>query len=335
MILALGDRAIGLGQPTLLVAEIGINHGGSIDTALEMVRAAAASGAEAVKIQAFTASSFATEAATYKGERQIDMFRRAELNAVAFSAIADECRAHGLIFFGTPDSIAHARVLVALGAPCIKVGSDDLVHTPLLRDLATFGLPMILSTGMANRGEITDALDAIRGVPVVLLHCVSSYPTAPTDANLLRMASLRAPNRLVGYSDHTDGVDAAVGAVWLGACLIEKHFTLDRSAEGPDHHFSADPQQFTEMACRIRLAEAMMGSGTVTPSPAEWGMRTTARRSIVAAMDLTEGTQITADVLAYKRPGNGLPPRVADEMIGKHLSRAVAADEQFRKGDWQ
>lgn len=335
VLVALGDRLVGPTQPCLLVAEIGINHGGSLDTALEMVRAASASGADAVKVQAFDAAEFCTDAAMYQGERQIDMFRRFELSATALSAIAQECKKLGVIFFGTPASVEQARVLLALGAPCFKIGSDDLIHLPLLRALAKFGVPMILSSGMADRCEIEDALEAVNGLPVILLHCVSQYPTPSRHANLLRMDMLRGKHRLVGYSDHTDGVSAAVGAVWLGACMIEKHFTLDRSGSGPDHAFSADPPQFTEMALRIREAEAMLGTGQVDPGPEELVMRVTARRSIVAARALEVGTEITADVLAYKRPGDGLPPRMAYEMVGKCLARAVAANEQIREGDWQ
>ena len=333
MTIDIGGRHVGPGHPCLLVAEIGINHGGSLDTALEMVRAAAASGADAVKIQAFEAASFCTEAATYQGERQIDMFRRYQLGADAYGEIAAECMRNRVMFFGTPASEGQARLLIACGAPCIKVGSDDLVYVPLLRQLAALGLPMILSTGMADAAEIGQALDAVAGVPVILLHCVSSYPTAPAEANLRRMAKMLARGRgcLVGYSDHTDGIDAAVGAVWLGACMIEKHFTLSRESAGPDHAFSADPPQFAEMTRRIRLAEAMLGSGEDRLDPE---MRVTARRSIVAARDLESGERVTEAMLAYKRPGDGLPPRVADDIVGKRLTRAVAADEQIREGDW-
>jgi N-acetylneuraminate synthase/N,N'-diacetyllegionaminate synthase len=302
-----------------------------------MVRAAAASGADAVKVQCFKADSFCTEAATYQGERQIDMFRRYELGAVGFSAIAEECRKLDLLFFGTPDSVEQARLLVALGAPCLKVGSDDIVHIPLLRQLSELGLPMILSTGMTDMKEINTARAAVR-VPLILLHCVSEYPTPALHANLERMTMLMDRFHLedveVGYSDHTDGIDAAIGAVWLGACMVEKHFTLNRDAAGPDHAFSADPPQFTEMACRVRLAEALRGDGSLEPSEAEIAMRVTARRSIVAARSLDAGTKITGDMLAYKRPGDGIPPRMADEIVGRCLARAVAANEQMREGDW-
>lgn len=333
MRLQIGHRLVGNNEPALLVAELGINHGGSIDTALEMVRAAVGAGTEAIKIQAFESSSFCTEAATYQGERQLDMFRRYELGAVELSAIADECRRLGVMFFGTPDSIERARLLVALGAPCIKCGSDDLVHLPLLRQLATLELPMILSTGMADGSEVADALDAVAGVPVILLHCVSSYPTRPAEVNMRRMTKLNGKN-LVGYSDHTDGIDAAVGAVWLGACLIEKHFSLDRSSPGPDQAFSADPDQFAGMVSRIRLAEVMLGSSCVKPAESELAMRVTARRSIVASGPIAMGEIIKEAMLAYKRPGDGLPPSAADKILGRRAARALVMDEQIREGDW-
>jgi N,N'-diacetyllegionaminate synthase len=334
VIVSIGNRLVGPGQPCLVVAEVGLNHGGSIDTALEMVRAAAEAGADCIKVQAFTATEFCTAKATYQGERQIDLFRRYELGAVAFSAIAEECGKLGVMFLGTPDSMDQAKLLVSLGAPAIKVGSDDLVHIPLLRQLATFGLPMILSTGMATMTEIARALEAASSVPVILLHCVSSYPTLPGQANIRRMISLGRHYRIVGYSDHTDGIEAAVGAVWAGACLIEKHFTLDRSAKGPDHAFSADPGQWSEMVRRIRMAEVMRGTGEIDPSSLEEPMRATARRSIVAARKICPGTEITPAMLAYKRPGTGLPPIYADMIIGKRARRTLSQDDQFKEGDW-
>jgi sialic acid synthase SpsE len=332
-VIDIGGRVIGAGEPALLVAELGLNHGGSIDAALQMVRAAATSGADAVKVQAFSAESFCTEAATYKGERQIDMFQRYELSAVGLSAIAEECKRLGVLFFGTPDSVEQARILVMLGASCLKVGSDDIIHIPLLEQLAAFGLPMILSTGMADAEEIAAALVAVASVPTILLHCVSQYPTPPASANLLRMITLHGPRRLIGYSDHTDGIDAAVGAVWLGACLIEKHFTLNRAVDGPDHAFSADPPQWAEMALRIRLAEAMRGTGGLGPDVASAEMRVTARRSIVAAHVLAAGDLITQAALAFKRPGDGFPPARWEDLVGRHTRRALAKDEQIRLED--
>jgi N-acetylneuraminate synthase/N,N'-diacetyllegionaminate synthase len=307
-----------------------------------MVRAAAKAGADAVKVQSFEASSFCTDAATYQGERQIDLFRRHELSAASISDIAKECRRLGVMFFGTPDSANRAEFLLTCGAPCLKVGSDDLVHLPLLRELARFGVPLILSTGMADAKEILDALDATTGAKVFLMHCVSEYPTPPERANLSRIFELMKIKLdcHVGYSDHTNWIDAAVGAVWLRACMVEKHFTLDRRAKGPDHSFSADPMEFALMVRKIRDAEKMMGWGLGqaldgAPSKAELKMRVLARRSVVAGKALDVGTKIEAGMLAFKRPGDGLPPSWADDIIGKHLTRAVAADEQLREGDWR
>jgi N-acetylneuraminate synthase/N,N'-diacetyllegionaminate synthase len=334
MIVDLGERRVGDGQPALLVTELGINHNGSVETAVQMVRAAVEAGADAVKVQAFDSASFCTEAAMWQGESQLEMFRRYELGAVQLAEVAHECRRLGVMFFGTPDSARKAEVMLALGAPCLKVGSDDLVHLPLLRQLAHYRVPLILSTGMADQLEIDDATDAVGSTPVILMHCVSSYPTPVKDANLGRLAAMRRRYGIAGYSDHTADITAAVGAAWLGACIIEKHFTLDRNMSGPDHYFSATPAHFNAMAIQIRQAEDMLGDGEID-STADVGMRVIARRSIVAAQSLDAGVKIASSMLAYKRPGDGLPPRMADELVGKTLTRAVVADEQIREGDWK
>jgi len=215
------------------------------------------------------------------------------------------------------------------------VGSDDIVYIPLLRQIATFGLPVILSTGMASLGEIQHALEALKSSQVILLHCVSDYPTLPLRANMRRMASLSRHLVLpVGYSDHTDGIEAAVGAVWAGACIIEKHFTLDRTLAGPDHAFSADPPQWSEMVSQIRDVETMLGNGHIDPSEADAPMKVMARRSIVAARAIKAGDRFTPEALAFKRPGDGLPPFWAEFLVTRKAKRDIAADEQIKDGDW-
>ena len=329
----IGKRDVGHGHPCLIVAELGLNHGGKLDTALEMVRAVAEAGADAVKVQAFSTHTFTTDRAQYKGESQVKLFERYELSAIAFSVIADECKRLNLLFFGTPDSIEQANMLLAFGAPCLKVGSDDLVHLPLLAELATLGVPLILSTGMADEAEIAEALLYTLAVPTILLHCVSEYPTQPIRANVARMQSLKDRfGQVVGYSDHTDGNAAALGAIWAGAHVIEKHFTLDRRESGPDHAFSADQRQLAALVHAARGVETMLGTGIIDPTEAEREMRVTARRSIVAPRAMKEGEEIKA--LAYKRPGDGLSPAWASKILGHRITRALAADEPFREGDW-
>ncbi len=330
-------------SPVVVVAEIGINHNGSVELALEMVREAAKAGVDACKTQHFSASEFCTAAAMYKGERQVDLFRRYELTREDLAAIAAECRRCGVVFFGTPDSVEHARDLIALGAPWVKVGSDDLTNLPLLKGLAALGKSMILSTGMGTQWEIEAAIDAIRdGTPpgcarvrLSLMHCVSRYPTPPAAANIERVCMLRVTfDYCVGYSDHTDGIDAAPLAIAFGATMIEKHFTLDRGMEGPDHAFSADPQQFAEMVRRIRVAEQMLGSGEIDPGPEELEMRKVARRSVVAAKPIRRFAVIREQDLACKRPGTGLEPKRVWDIVGRLAQRDIVPDEQLREGDW-
>lgn len=348
----IGSHEIGTGR-CYVVAEIGINHGGDLETALQMVRVAARNGADAIKVQLFSASCFlpAEDGPEWKGESQREMFKRYALDGDAVKTIADECRRVGVDFFGTPDCVMHARQLVDAGAVALKIGSDDLTDTPLIRELAKMGLPLILSTGMGTGQECDAAVHAIAeartlssysaALDILWLHCVSVYPA--TSGNLRRMEAIRRwfdPDRdfddeaLIGYSDHTDGIMAAVISVAMGACLVETHFTLDRTAEGPDHSFSKDPAQFAEMVRQIRLVETMMGTGEIDPSPEEWAMRAVARRSIVAARSTPRGTVLNVEHLAYKRTGKeGLRPSDNGLVIGKRLKRDVAADEMILEAD--
>jgi N,N'-diacetyllegionaminate synthase len=334
----IGDRMVGPGHQCLIVAELGVNTDGKVSQALEMVRAAAKAGADACKVQAFTAKSFCTDQAMYQGERQVDMFQRYELSVDDLTEIAHVCKQESVIFFGTPDSVEQAHILLALGASCLKVGSDDMVHEPLIDALSRMGVPLVVSTGMAEWREMREVVDKSRmgymPYGLILMHCVSLYPTPAEKANLRRFRNDGYDVRMAGYSDHTDGIEAAIGSVWMGACIVEKHFTLDRSLPGPDHAFSADPVQFTEMVRRIREAEVMMGTGEIDPSDEEKAMRVIARRSIVAARAIMEGERITAPMLAYKRPGDGLMPGRYQEIIGKTARRSLKPDEQFKEGDW-
>lgn len=339
----LGTHEVGPGNPCFIVAELGVNHNGDPETALEMVRAAAKAGADAVKIQCFRAAHFCGPTATYKGESQLEMFKRYELSEDAIRDIASACGEAGVVFFGTPDCLDCAKLLLANGAPCLKVGSDDLTNLPLLRQLANLAVtglgrvPLILSTGMSSNSEICDALDAMGEYPppVALLHCVSLYPTDILDANLRMIAELRASlgsvvvgnqeGIVVGYSDHTLGIGAAVGSVWLGAAIVEKHFTLDCSTDGPDHALSADPAQFEAMVEGIADAELLMGRPGQARSPDEWLMRKVARRSIHAARFIPQGTAISETDLVYLRPGTGIAPADADDMIGRVALKDITA----------
>lgn len=333
----IAGQEYGDGSKTLIVAELGVNHNGSLDTALQMVSAARAAGADAVKVQYFDPESFCSQSARYKGESQIDIFSRYALQYRHLAAISEQCKREGVLFFGTPDSVARGRMLLDFGAPCLKVGSDDIVYLELVEGLAKLGVPLLISTGMANQVEIINAYNrAADYCAVMLLHCVSLYPTHRDQVNLSRMTNLLPYDSYAfGFSDHTFGTDAAPLAVAMGAIAVEKHFTLDHGMAGPDHAFSADPRQFAEMVSRIRSAELLLGTGQVEPSAEEMEMRAVARRSIVAARDIRQGATISREDIAFKRPGTGFLPYQSDEVIGRRAARAIDSDAVIMPQDLQ
>lgn len=275
MKLAIGARLLGDGEPPFLVAEAGLNHDGSLEQALEMVEKAAAAGVDAVKFGAFKASEFCRPEDPLYAD-----FERCELPESAWGVLAEKCRSEGVVFFATPQNPSDLPALIAAGAPCIKVGSDDLTNTALIAKYASHGLPMILSAGMADAQEVRDAYytAAQRGAHVVLLACTSEYPCPAGHANTARVATLRRHYPFVGYSDHTTGDMASIMATALGACYLERHFTLDRTLEGPDHRWSAEPAELARWVWSVAQARAVLGSGRIEPSPQELEARKKWRR---------------------------------------------------------
>lgn len=332
------SRWIGRGHPCFLAAEAGINHNGDVGVAKQMIDAAAAAGADAVKFQNYRTEDFVSDRAlTYEYisqgktivESQYDMFKRCELPPAALAELRAYCDRRGVIFFSTPTSEAGVADLVRAGAPLLKNGSDYLQHLPLIRAMARTGLPTVISTGMAVRDEISAAVEAFRaagGRDLVLLHCTSSYPTPPEDTHLRKIPALAAEFGCeVGFSDHTEGIVAALGAVTLGACFVEKHFTLDRNLPGPDHHFSSDPAEFAELVRGVRRLEQSLGAAELGPAASEATGRREYRLSCVAAADLSSGHVLAEVDITFRRPGTGLPPGAAAELIGRRLRRAVKA----------
>lgn len=330
------DRNIGAGAPCFVAAEVGINHNGELSLAKEMVHAAAEAGADSVKFQNYRTDDFLSDRSltyTYKSqgrevtEPQWDMFKRCELKPGWVGELKQECDRAGVIFFSTPTSEDGVRELVEAGAALLKNGSDYLTHAPLLEFMGTTGIPIVISTGMADQQDVDDALAAVgRGgkSDVVLLHCTSSYPTEAEDTNLSRMVTLRERYRVpVGFSDHTEGWVAGVQAVTLGASFFEKHFTLDRNLAGPDHWFSSTPDELRELVRNLRAAETRLGSASLQPAGSEAGSRRDYRLSIVAARDLREGEVLTREMVAYRRPGTGLPPRELEQLLGRRLRTGV------------
>ncbi len=317
---------IGEGCPALVVAEIGINHGGNPALAHKLIDAAADAGADAVKFQTFRADSLWTRspgrlAQQSPGEETAyEMFRRMELDVEAHAALKSHAQGRNVIFLSTPFDEGSVDFLDILGVPAFKVASADITHFPLLRKIASKNKPVLLSTGMSTLAEVSEALwvlgDSGAG-NTALLHCVSRYPAPPASLNLRAIETMRNHFSVpVGYSDHSEGILLPLAAVALGAAILEKHFTLDKQMEGPDHKVSMDPGELKNLVAGIRLVEAGLGNGIKMPSPEERENLRLSRRSIVTARDVRAGEPIEAGMLEFKRPGTGIEPKLVSVLIG-------------------
>ncbi len=323
------ERLIGTAQPCFIIAEAGVNHNGDLGLARRLIACAAEAGADAIKFQSFRSADLVQPDAPKAAYQQTGadgdetlyvMLQRLELSAADHRHLLAECRAAGIMFLSTPFDESSATLLAELGVAAFKVASGDLTHQPLLQMIAGLGKPMLVSTGMATLAEVAAAVDAIRTAgdpPLALLHCVSCYPADPADANLRAMHSLvEAFGLPVGFSDHTPGRAVTLAAVALGACIIEKHVTLDRTLPGPDHSMSLEPDELKQLVREIRMVEAALGSGEKVPVPAEYEMRRQGRRSLVAAQDIAAGEVLSAAMLACRRPGSGIAPGEQQRIIG-------------------
>lgn len=348
MTIEVRGRRIGAGQPCFVIAEAGVNHNGDLDLAMQLVDAAAAAGADAVKFQTFRTEQLMTssapkaayqERATGTEGTQSDMIRALELSEDAHRTLLARCEERGIVFLSTPFDEASADLLTELGVPLFKTGSGELTSLSLLRHIARKKRPMIVSTGMANIGEVEAALGAIHAEgnrDVAVLHCVSSYPAPTEDVNLRAMDTMRrAFDVPVGYSDHTLGAEIAIAAVALGACIIEKHLTMSCALPGPDHQASMEPAELTAMVSALRRVEAALGDGRKRPRACEENTAAVARRSLVSRVSIPAGAEVTDAMLVLKRPGTGVPPSAARWIVGRTARVDIAADtlldvEMFR-----
>ncbi len=353
-----------------VIAEAGVNHNGDIDMALRLIDVAADAGADAVKFQTFRAEDLVTETApkaayqlrrTDTEESQYQMLRKLELSPEMHLPLIARCEERHIDFLSTPFDAESLRFLASAAAmPAVKVPSGEITNGPFLLEIAKAGLPIILSTGMSTLDEVEDALAvlawgrtedrppssraelrtafrnggraALAGV-VTVLHCTSDYPAPAADANLRAMDTLRDAFGLpVGLSDHSEGIYVALAAVARGASIIEKHFTLDRALPGPDHAASLEPGELREMIAAIRIVEAALGDGVKQPRPSEEGTRAVARRSLVALRDIPAGTTLAARDLGAKRPGDGLSPMAAFDLVGTPAPSALKSGEKVTNG---
>lgn len=337
---------IGPGEPCFVIAEAGVNHNGSLELARQLVDAAHAAGADAVKFQTFKAERLVTAAApkaayqqanTDAGESQLAMLQRLELSEADHRVLLAHCGTRGIQFISTPFDEASADLLAALDLPLFKLPSGELTNLPYLAHLARLGRPLIVSTGMSYLSEVEAAVrcfEANGNPPVALLHCVSNYPAAPADVNLRAMATLGLAFGVpIGYSDHTPGNEVTLAAVALGACIIEKHLTLDRTLPGPDHQASLEPNEFAAAVRGIRIVESALGNGRKVPAPSEANTAVVARKSIVALRNMSEDEVIGTENVGIMRPGTGLSPAMLSQLIGRRIRRPLAEGDVIKMED--
>jgi N,N'-diacetyllegionaminate synthase len=347
-LVTIGSRRVGPGEPCLVIAEGGVNHNGDPELARRLVDAAARAGADAVKFQAFRADEVAAPTArkaayqaetTGAGGSQLDLLRKLELSAEVFVELKRHVDELGLIFLASAFDTASVELLDRAGIAAFKVASGEVTNAPLLEAIGRCGRPVLLSTGMADLAEVEEALRTLRRAgaeDVCVLHCVSAYPAPAEQANLRAMAAMT--ERLgvpVGFSDHTEGDEVALAAVALGACVLEKHFTLDRSLPGPDHRASLEPDELAALVRRVRRVEAALGDGVKRPAEAELANAAVVRRSLAAARELRAGEVLTRELVTALRPGTGLPPSALSEVVGRRLRRDVARHALLEAGDFE
>ncbi len=327
---------------TLIIAEVGVNHNGDSRMAKDLIAAAKFAGADIVKLQSFKANKLVTRSAdkaeyqkstTSSKETQYQMLRGLELSRRDHEMIFDECHRLDIGFFSTAFDTKSFDLLVELGLKKVKIPSGELTNFPFLRHITRLGMPVILSTGMATLGEVEAAISEIEGAgtprnKITLLHCTTEYPTPMLEVNLRAMVNMKlALGVEVGYSDHTMGIEVPIAAVALGACVIEKHLTLDRTLPGPDHKSSLEPEELKKMVDAIRNVEKALGDGVKRPSQSELRNIPNARKSLVASRAIEAGEHYTVDNISTKRPGTGISPMRWDEVIGRLAPRDFSKDE--------
>lgn len=345
----IADKIIGLNKPCFFIAEAGVNHNGSLETAKKLVDAAVYAGADAVKFQTFKAENIVTKDAKIvpyqernigNKKTQFEILKGLELSEDDFSEIKKHCDKKGIIFLSTPHSGEEdVELLEKLSIHAYKIGSADLTNLPFLKLIAKKQKPVILSTGMGNMEEISEAIKAIKNAgndKIILMQCTTNYPCAIEDANLKAIQELRNTfSLLTGFSDHTMSIDVPAFARALDAAVIEKHFTLSRNMPGADHKASIEPDELKQAIEKLRLVEKALGTGIKKPTKDEEETSRLVRKSIVAKKGIKKGEKITKENIAIKRPGTGLAPKYFEKIIGKTAKKGIKADEMIFIGDLQ
>ena len=332
----IAGRSIGQGHPCFFIAEAGVNHNGNIENAKRLIDIAVASKADAVKFQTFKADLLAVPDApkaeyqtitTSEKESQTDMLRQLELPREAFQELQSYCKSQNIIFLSSPFDESSVDLLSDLDVPAYKIPSGETINLPLLKHIANKQKPIILSTGMSYLEEVNTAVDTIFATgnhDIMLLHCTSNYPAEPSDINLNAMTTLKNHFSLpIGFSDHTTGLEIPLAAVAMGACIIEKHFTLDKTLAGPDHRASLEPKELKNLIASIRNIELSFGNGIKAPAASELSNRHIIRKSIYLNADKVAGEILLESDLVSMRPAGGIYPSEIPNIIGKRLVKSL------------
>jgi N,N'-diacetyllegionaminate synthase len=329
-------RRLGPGKPAFVVAEVGFNHNGDVELAKKMIESAAENGADAVKLQTFIAKEMISNSLIANDPDNpgneipfYEFFQRYELSRSDYEILFAHAKKINIPLFSTPFDEGSLEMLVELGMPAIKIASPDLTYLPFLEKVAKTGLPVVLSTGMGNEEEISKALETLQlKCPIILLHCVSNYPSQYEEMNLNCMETLRAKfNVPLGLSDHTIDNLSAVVAASLGAVLIEKHFTTDRNLPGVDQSISIEPQELKSLKTELINVNQILGDDKKQIQPSEIPVKQSARRSLVARIDISAGTPLTEEMIACKRPGTGISPAEFNAVVGKPCKKDIRAEQ--------
>lgn len=335
----INSKIIGENQPCFIIAEAGVNHNGKLKLAKKMIDEAKKFGADAIKFQTYITEELVTDTApkanyqkkTTKASSQFDMLKSLELSQDDFKNLKTYCKAKKIIFLSSCFDIPSAEFLNKIKVPAFKIGSGEITNVPLLEKVACFSKPIILSTGMTNMLEVKKAVKVIHAAgnyELILLHCTTEYPSRVEDVNLRAIATMRKEFNLpIGFSDHTPGILISQAARVMGACVIEKHFTLDKKMSGPDHKASLDISEFKDLVQSIRIIEKAFGDGKKIPQKSELDIRNVARKSIVARVEIKKGEKINSEMLAVKRPGTGIAPEYIDKIIGKRAKKDIGVNK--------
>lgn len=331
-IFEINQKKIGNMNPTYFIAEAGLNHNGQIDTAKKMIDDAYDAGADAIKFQTYKSENFLSESSEY-----FDFFKNVELTFEDFETLkkyADNC---GITFLSTPFDFQSADFLEKIGVSAFKIASSDLTNIPLITHIAKMNLPMIISTGLGTLDEVDEAVNVCKSIgneKIAILHCIADYPANPEETNLDAIITMKEKYQFpIGYSDNGESTIVDEVAVSLGANIIEKHFTLDKKMEGPDHSFSILPNDMKQLIDKFRLIEKIKGNNKKIPNNSEINNKIAIRKSITCSKLIKNGEKLSFENIAIKRPGNGIEPKFWEQVIGKKATRDISQDEQIRWDD--